>query len=130
MNHFLLKFNHGVEIGANLAYLGHYRRTLDPKVKEIAEDEVEHKLRLEFVMDQYGVKPSKLIDGSFLVIGTCIYWSCQISPKFALNFVARTMELFAIYNYSKLAYKYSRHGYGYLFREMADKEREHEEYFK
>lgn len=27
MNHFMLKFNHGVEIGARLAYIGHFKRT-------------------------------------------------------------------------------------------------------
>lgn len=128
MRLFLLKFNHGVEIGAHLAYMGHYRRTGDPKVLEIANDEVDHKIRLEFVMDHHDVDPSKLIDGIFHVIGTFIYWACQISPRFMLNFVARSMEMFAVFNYKMLEPKFGY--YGYIFREMAAKEKEHEEYFK
>ena len=32
MKHFLLKFNHGVEIGAYLAYIGHFKRTNEARM--------------------------------------------------------------------------------------------------
>lgn len=128
MKHFLLKFNHGVEIGANLAYLGHYRRTKDYRVLQIANDEVEHREAVAHLLSSFNEKPNKFIDNAFKVIGNAIFWACQISPNFALNIVARTMEAFAIFNYNNLAKKYPAHSE--LLLKMADKELEHKEYFK
>lgn len=127
MKHFLLKFNHGVEIGANLAYLGHYRRTLDQKVLDIAQDEVEHMKILENILSSYGEKNSAIIDCLFSIVGYSIYWACQISPKFALNFVASSMEIFAIGNYGYLSIVYP--DLSATFQEMAKKEFEHRKYF-
>lgn len=128
MNHFVLKFNHGVEIGAHLAYMGHYRATGDRNVYDIAQEETLHKMTIESILDRYGQKPSKLIDSMFTLIGNVIYWLCQISPNSLLNFVARSLELFAVFSYKKLAIKYPV--YRELFNNMAKTELVHEEYFK
>lgn len=128
MKHFLLKFNHGVEIGANLAYIGHWQRTNDKKIYSICIDEVQHQLHLESILEDFDEVPSRVIDFIFRAIGHSIMFLCAFCPIWSLNLVARSMEIFAVYNYSKLAKKYPK--YETLFLEMAKTEQEHKEYFK
>lgn len=127
MKHFFLKFNHGVEIGANLAYLGHYRRTRDPRVLEIAIEEEAHKELLNEILDIYGEKSSRVIDFIFTCIGNTVGFFCRFSPIFMLDFVARTMETFAIFNYAYLSTLYPN--FENLLIQMARAEMDHEAYF-
>jgi hypothetical protein len=127
LKHFLLKFNHGVEIGAYLAYIGHYRRTLDVRVQAIAQDEIEHRSELVAFLKYYGECPNPVIDFCFTVVGTIIQKACHFSPRFALNFVARSMELFAVFNYDHLATIYPE--FEYSFRHMSATEKRHATYF-
>ena len=128
MKHFLIKFNHGVEIGAMLAYVGHFFRTFDDRVWEIAMEEVEHRANLKNVLSDLGEKPSPIIDGSFRLIGNLIRFLCKISPIWSLDFIARMMELFAVFNYSRLAKAYPQ--YQSLFERMASAEQVHGDYFR
>ncbi len=128
MKHFLLKFNHGLEIGAQLAYLGHYQRTKDPMVFYIAIEEEKHRVTLARLLKRYGHSPSKPIDKLFTIIGQTVAKLCQIAPLSTLNFIARTMEVFAIFSYTKLAKRYPAHQK--MFREMARIEDRHKRYFK
>jgi rubrerythrin len=128
MKHFLLKFNHGVEIGAYLAYVGHASRTKSSKVWSISRDELYHREGLKFILDELGEKPSPWIDRSFTLIGKTIKWLCRFSPLWSLDLIARSMELFAIFNYNKLAIKYPQ--YAETFEDMAKSEQDHEEYFR
>lgn len=128
MKHFLLKFNHGVEIGARLAYLGHYERTKLEKIKSIAYDELIHKNQLVMVLKHYNEEPNPIIDAIFWSIGNIIGWLCKYCPKWSLNLVARSMELFAIFNYRKLADQYPV--WQMTFLRMAISEKDHEEYFR
>lgn len=128
MSHLMLKFNHGVEIGARLAYVGHYFRTGDKQVLEIAKEEMSHQNYIQAVLNEYGQRPSILIDLSFILIGTFISLMCRISPIFMLNWVAKTMEVFAVFSYTKLARKYP--AFDTVFLEMAKAELRHEEYFR
>lgn len=128
MKHFMLKFNHGVEIGAALAYNGHYARTQDMRVKLIEFDEIEHKVNLEVMLRHYNERPSLAIDFCFTVIGNVIRYLCRFSPRFLLNFVARSMESFAIFNYVYLIKKYPE--FEFKLYVMAATEIEHEKYFK
>lgn len=127
MKHFGLKFSHGVEIGARLAYLGHYKRTRDQKILEIADDELVHRKELLKILENYSHKNSKLIDGVFYFIGGIIFLLCQVSPNFLLDFIARLLEKFAVFSYSSLANKYPNEKN--MLIEMARKEEEHEKYF-
>jgi rubrerythrin len=127
MKHFLLKFNHGVEIGARLAYLGHFQATGDIEIMKIADDEMEHRSILFVILMHYREKPSPLIDGFFTFVGTAIMRSCPYSPRWALDFIARSMELFAVVNYSALAIKYPL--WNKVFNQMSEKEDEHKRYF-
>jgi demethoxyubiquinone hydroxylase (CLK1/Coq7/Cat5 family) len=127
MKHLLVKFNHGVEIGAYMAYRGHYRRTKDNKVHMISHDELEHRATLKRLLAFYGCKPSWIINGFFWIVGSLIYVACQVSPRFMLDFIARVMEVFAVFSYTKLAIRYP--GNSVSFLKMAETEKDHQEYF-
>ena len=127
MKHFLIKFNHGVEIGAHLAYVGHYKRTGDKQIRLIASEEVSHMVELERILEDLGERPNKYIDETFRFIGNTIRRLCSFCPLWSLNFVASTMEMFAIFNYNRLAYNYPQ--FRGEFEKMAKTEKEHEKYF-
>lgn len=127
MKHFLLKFNHGVEIGARSAYLGHWIRTNDPMVFEIANEELEHRTTLRFMLLELGHKPSPAIDWVFRRIGNVIYRACAWAPIWSLDLVARSMEIFAVFNYTRLARMYPK--YSSSLRRMALAEDRHRRYF-
>lgn len=128
MKHFLLKFNHGVEIGAYLAYIGHVNRTGSVHILKIAQEEMDHMLVLESILEEFNDAPNPIIDFVFRLIGTGVYLACQFMPLFTLNWVARTMEMFAVFNYLKLASKYPEKAT--VFKSMALAESLHEEYFR
>jgi len=128
MKHFLLKFNHGVEIGARLAYLGHYDRTKDPEIKKIAQEEEEHRVMLEIILAENNEKSNPIIDHIFWAIGSTIGVLCKVSPIFMLNWVASSMEMFAVFSYCKLGKLYpERHS---AFGCMAFAEERHKRYFR
>lgn len=128
MKHFRLKFNYGVEIGAYLAYVGHMKRTGDLMVQAIAVDELIHRGELATILASVGEEPDSRINLFFKVVGNTIQFLCKISPRFALNFVARSMEAFAVYNYRKLAEEYPQHRAKLLA--MAETEEDHRQYFE
>lgn len=128
MKHFLIKFNHGVEIGAYMAYRGHYRRTKDNKVNMISHDELEHRATLKLILDFYKTKPNKIINSFFWIVGSLIYIACLVSPRFMLDYIAQVMEMFAIFNYGKLARMYPENEV--MFNKMAKTETDHKEYFQ
>lgn len=128
MNHFLLKFNYGVEIGAKLAYLGHYAATGDKNILNISNEEQAHKDELYKILTGYDEAPSPFINIFFFLVGSSIRYACLISPKSLLNFVAQSMEIFAIFSYKKLAKKYPE--FSLTFLEMSEAEDRHRIYFK
>lgn len=128
MKHFMLKFNHGVEIGAYLAYIGHASRTNCSWVRAIALDELNHRSELRRILQELGENPNPVIDKCFNMIGNSIMFMCKFCPLWSLNFIARTMEMFAIMNYKKLAISYPK--YKSEFISMAKAEMNHELFFK
>lgn len=128
MKHFLLKFNVGVETGAYLAYLGHFNRTGEPGIHRIMREEQQHKNTLLDFLEELGEEPSLPIVFFFLAVGSVIKFMCSFMPLWSLNFVARTMELFAVFSYKKIADLYP--SYSRYFMEMAETEQRHEEYFR
>lgn len=128
MKHFLLKFNHGVEIGAYNAYLGHFKRTGQAAIHKILQDELEHRQNLKTILAWYGEKPNQTIDTAFEFIGKLVAAFCVICPIWSLDLVARTMELFAVFNYRTLAKMYPY--FSGHFIEMAETEERHNEFFK
>jgi len=128
MSHFLLKFNHGVEIGARLAYLGHWRRTYNAQILRIADDEESHRLILEQMLRYHKTESNKIIDNIFRLIGSSVALACKIFPLWSLNLVARSLEMFAVFSYERLATTYPE--FKEIFLKMAKAEKRHELYFK
>lgn len=127
MRFWLLRFNHGVEIGARLAYLGHYTRTGDKEILGIANEELEHRETLVDIMSYYDIKSSGVIDGFFKIIGGMIQKLCGIAPLWSLDWIARLMEAFAVFNYFKLSQLFPR--YRNQLWMMAQAEKRHQLYF-
>lgn len=128
VKHFLLKFNHGVEIGAYLAYVGHFKRTGELGIHKIIQDELDHRYKLRTVLQHHGETPNQIINFCFTVIGFSIQFLCKFMPIWSLDFVARIMELFAIVNYNNLKNMYPQ--YYPMWAEMANCEERHGHYFK
>lgn len=124
----MLQFTHGVEIGAHQAYLGHFARTGDLKVKDIANDEMLHQKQIRYMLAICKSKTNPLFDIPFFVIGRTVSLLCRISPRFMLNIIANLMEKFAVFSYNQLAERFP--DFRETLLEMAATELEHEEYFK
>lgn len=127
MKHFWLKFNHGVEIGARLAYIGHFKRTGEAGIHHIIQEERGHQEDLETVLAENGSAPNYFIDLAFVIIGSTIQFLCKFMPLWSLDFVAKLMEHFAVYNYRKLGKLYPE--YGQMWEDMAAAEERHAVYF-
>lgn len=127
MKHFSLKFNHGVEIGAELAYRGHYKRVGKARIAEIIEDEIHHRQNLANFLKELGEETSPFIDKAFTVIGTIILNLCAICPLWSLDLVASSLEIFAVFNYRRLSEVYPEKKE--MFLSMAECEDSHQRYF-
>ena len=127
MKHILLKFNYGVEIGAYLAYSGHYSVTGDYRIRLIAKEELVHRLTIRKILTSYGERPSKVFNFIFGTIGKSINFLCHYSPTFLMDFVARSMEIFAVISYRHLAKLYPEHEQTFI--SMAEAEDVHKRYF-
>ena len=125
--HILLRFTHAVEIGAYLAYLGHFKRTGEAGIYRILIEEKEHRETIVAILGLHHKRPFILFDLAFFVIGTIIQQLCRIAPIRSLGFVARVMEIFAVVSYNVLAKLYPN--YSITFHQMADTEGRHELYF-
>lgn len=125
--HILLRFNYAVEIGAYLAYKGHYKRTNDLSIRYIAREELKHRCLLRRILKDHKKQPFFLFNWIFKVIGSTIGMLCQISPVFLLDYVAEIMEMFAIVNYEKLIEIYPE--YTLTFREIIRSEENHRKFF-
>jgi rubrerythrin len=123
----LLKFNYAVEIGAYLAYRGHYKRTGDISIRHIAREELKHRYILRRILRDHNAKPFWLFNRIFKTIGSVIEQLCRISPLFLLDYVARSMELFAIVNYKYLLDIYP--DYDASFRYIIKSEENHKRFF-
>ena len=128
MKIFMLKLAFAIEIGAYLAYVGHFNVSQDPEVKRIAKEELRHMVYLKWMLAYYKSEPSLILNAGFLIIGTTIKYMCYLTPKFLLDYVACIMEKMNVYNYGKMS-KVFPHFY-LTFIEMQESEEEHERYFK
>lgn len=123
----LLKFCHGVEIGAYWAYQGHYRVTQDPQIRKISKEELKHMVLIRRVLISYGTKPNIFFNAGFYVIGKIVFRLCFLTPHLALDLVAGFLEKLNIVSYFYMAQKFPE--YASLFEEMQANEASHEEYF-
>ena len=128
MRLWMLKFTYGVEIGAHLAYLGHYGRTKDLNISNIAKEEKQHQEIIKIILREHGTTTNFFINSVFWIVGTIIRYLCYVSPVFLLNRVATALEIFAVYSYKDLSVKFPKNKA--LLLEMGKTEEEHIKYFR
>lgn len=127
MRLFLLKLAYAIEIGAYLAYVGHYHKSRNLKVKLIAMEELRHMIYLKQILLDFNTYPSFCLSLGFFAIGSVIRHLCKITPLRLLNLVAGSLEILNVINYNYLSKLFP--GYESTFAEMAAAEKNHEEYF-
>lgn len=125
---FPLQLNHGIEIGAALAYKGHYERTKDIMIKHIMIDELYHQIELLIILKHYKSRPCKIINSIFFIIGHIIKYLCKFNNERLMNKIAQFLEVFAVWSYSKLSHRYK--SARVVLERMGRKELKHENYFK
>lgn len=123
-----LKLAYAIEIGAYLAYTGHYKRSKKKDVLSVARDELIHMIVLKRILAKHNDSPSRVFNMMFLVIGHFIKLACAICPIELLDRIAGIMEVFNVGNYHKLAFEFPK--YARVLHNMAFCEYRHELYFK
>lgn len=126
-NLLLLKFCYSIEIGAYLAYRGHFLVTKDSEVKRIAREELTHMVLISRVLHSYQTTPNAFFNFLFYVLGHSILALCYLTPHSALDFVASILEKMNVVSYNYMAKAFPE--FREVFEEMQKNELEHEEYF-
>lgn len=126
MRFLLLKFCYAVEIGAYLAYVGHYKASKDSVIKSIKRDELVHMVNIRKVLVCYSHAPNLVFNLAFFMIGSIIKVLCSVTPLVLLDGVAQIMEVFNIISYDLMAKLFPEHKE--IFNDMEESEREHEIY--
>lgn len=123
----VLKYMAAVEIGAYLAYMGHYRRTKDENILLIAFDELEHLNELYRILKSQNSDKSHVLNSIMEFIGTTTGKLCQVCPIWSLNWVASLLEKINVLNYGTVAKLYPTEKKTFL--RLLEAEREHDRYF-
>lgn len=127
MKWIFLRFCYAVEIGAYLAYVGHYKKSKDSVVKKIKRQELEHMVHIKTILRDANKKPYMPFNIFFFLIGSTIKYLCAISPLLILDGIAQIMEVFNIISYDILVNRFPE--YKGIFNKMEKQESEHEKYF-
>ena len=134
---YMLQQAHAIEIGAYEAYYGHANASKDPeakrRIKEIQQDELDHKLNVGFMLHELGGKNNEVMDSLLYFIGRSISLICYIMVKRAANWGAKIMEVMGADEYRKLAFEARAQGYykmALTLDDMQKAEKDHEEFFK
>lgn len=132
----LLQRAYSAERAAALAYVGHARSLRDPgviaAVRQIEEDEWNHRRHVLGLMQRYGVPVSRYYEFKFLVIGKVIGLSCHVIGRFMPFFFAGRLESGNVCEYFVMMHHFHTLGireHDALLYEMGMKEKEHEVYF-
>lgn len=133
----MLKFAHAAEIAAYHAYEGHWRSVSNKAeqdfIRNIALDELKHIQTIRAVLVSMKSKPSKILDVFGKIVGETIGMMCYYSGWRLPLLVAGLMEKIGTSSYRKIAFEAADNGMdnlAWLLLRMADKENEHEAYFK
>ncbi len=131
-----LRTAYSAEKAAAFAYIGHAGSLRDPNekaaVKNIENDEWEHRYQVGKLLEHYGIKPSRWLELKFHVIGRCISASCHVIGRFMPYFFAGKLESGNVCEYFVMIRYFHSLGiteHDDLLYAMGVKEKEHEDYF-
>ncbi len=131
-----LRLAYSAERAASFAYQGHAGSLRDPeekaRVKQIEEDEWDHRRAVGEIMEEYGVPVSAYLEGKYWLIGRMIGLSCYVIGRFMPYFFAGKLESGNVCEYFKMMHYFHALGiekHDEILYEMGIKEKEHEVYF-
>ena len=91
-----LKKAYSAEMAASFAYIGHASSLRDPDeksaVREIEQDEWEHRRHVLSIMQQYDIPVSRYYELKYFLIGKFIGYSCYFIGRFMPYFFAGKLE--------------------------------------
>ena len=131
-----LRKAYSAEKAAAFAYVGHagslIRKGEKARVKEIEEDEWNHRSNVLRLMEEYGISPSRYFEVKYHLIGRAIGFSCYIIGRFMPFFFAGKLESGNVCEYLVMMHYFHTIGitkHDPVLYEMGIKEKEHEVYF-
>lgn len=132
----LLKMAYSAEKAAAFAYQGHAGSVKSQEekkaIRQIEEDEWNHRREVFQLMQQYNVPVSKFYEFRFHVIGKIISGSCYVIGWFMPFYFAGRLESGNVCEYFRMKQYFNSLGiteHDKLLYEMGIKEKEHEVYF-
>jgi rubrerythrin len=132
----LLQMAYSAEKAAAFAYIGHAGAVKDAAekiaIKQIENDEWNHRKEVLQLMQQYDVPVSKYYEVRFHVIGRLISASCYVIGWFMPFYFAGRLESGNVCEYFRMKQYFNSLGiteHDQLLYDMGMKEKEHEVYF-
>ena len=132
----LLQKAYSGEKAAAFAYIGHARSLPDAAakaaVRQIEQDEWNHRENVRRLMIQYEVPPSRWLEVKMHLIGRIISASCHVIGRFMPFFFAGKLESGNVCEYFVMMrhfHSLAIHQHDAMLYEMGVKEKEHEVYF-
>ena len=132
----LLQQAYSAERAAAFAYVGHASSLHDPvaraAVKQIEDDEWEHRRHVREIMRHYDVPVSRWFEVKYWLIGKVISGSCHVIGWFMPYFFAGKLESGNVCEYFVMMHHFHSLGireHDVILYEMGMKEKEHEVYF-
>ncbi len=131
-----MQMAYSAEKAAAFAYIGHAGSVKDAiqkkEIKQIEDDEWEHRREVLKLMQQYNVPVSKWFEFRFHVIGKIISGSCYIIGWFMPYYFAGRLESGNVCEYFRMKQYFNSIGikeHDKILYDMGMKEKEHEVYF-
>ena len=132
----LLKKAYSAEKAAAFAYQGHAgsvrSKTEKIAIRQIEEDEWNHRREVLEIMNYYGIAPSRWYEVKFAFIGKFISGSCYVIGWFMPFFFAGKLESGNVCEYFRAKQLFNSigiHQWDQVLYDMGIKEKEHEIYF-
>ena len=132
----LLRKAYSAEKAAAFAYQGHAGSVKDKTekiaIKQIEDDEWNHRKEVLHIMRQYDIPVSKYYEFRFHVIGKVISYSCYIIGWFMPFYFAGRLESGNVCEYFRMMQYFHEIGiveHNQMLYDMGIKEKEHEIYF-
>ncbi len=132
----LLQKAYSAEKAAAFAYIGHAgsikNSTKKAAIKQIEDDEWEHRKEVLKIMNQYDIPISKYYEFKYYCIGKLIAFSCYVIGWFMPYYFAGRLESGNVCEYFIMLHYFHELGikkHDKILYEMGIKEKEHEVYF-
>ncbi len=131
-----LRKAYSAEKAASFAYIGHAGSLKSPeekeRVRQIEQDEWDHRRNVLKIMQQYGIPVSKYYEVKYHIIGKIIGYSCYIIGRFMPYFFAGKLESGNVCEYFVMLRYFHSLGiteHDEILYQMGIKEKEHKVYF-